>query len=162
MGLLASCATSDPSQVTLPHYRDWFETPESDDPLKAHRPAGGVWCTGIWVELDQYEMISSQCNYASRSTMAQTTLPAGATLQGTLIHEELSPTSGATSTAHAAVALGADIVWDKTLTLPAEGTSFDYEVTLERDVAVDELITIHLHNHGLNHYTWAPMFVSFP
>lgn len=161
-GCSADTSADASETVGLPDYRDWLETTADQDPLVAHRPPGGIWCTGVWVEAEQLEMITSQCNYASRTAVLLEPIQPGTVLQGTLGHEQLAPTQGETAIAHAAVAIGQRIVWEQEVQVPAEPSFIDIEVELDEGADAGEPITIHLHNHGLNHYTWSPFTLSSP
>ncbi|MCB9565889.1 MAG: hypothetical protein H6710_01455 [Myxococcales bacterium] len=129
----------------------WEQVDGASDPLADHRP-DPVECglAGIFVESGELEIDTNFCNYAMVVQPGLVPVPAGSTLTIKLRHYDL--TAAAPASAHVALLIGGEIVWEKMIVIPgpAEVISVDVPAPTAQPAGVP--VHFHLHNHGQNNW----------
>jgi len=129
----------------------WAILEASVDPFADHRPAD-PYCdpSALNVDLELFEVDTTLCDYLSAGQGAQVALRAGETVSVLMYHGSL--TWWEEASAHAAVAVGGEVIWEETIAIPAASEVYIADVVVPSDVAVGAPVVFHLHNHGSN--TW--------
>ncbi len=134
----------------------------ADDPLRAHRPEE-ISCnnlTGWYAEGDMLEVDTGKCNYLALFEPAATSAPTGAIVTTTISHFDL--TSVEPAVVHLALLLDETILWERNITIPADGNVLDVSAELHQPVSKGDPVHLHLHNHGQNTYNFGRLWVSEP
>ena len=128
----------------------WIPTAAGDDPF-GDRP-DVVACergTGWDIELlDMTQTVgvdTGECNYLSLSQPALREVSADEPLQVTLWHFELVGDADA----HVGIAVDGDIVWERTIQIPAPSALIAEPINAGR-IEAGSSVVFHLHNHGIN------------
>lgn len=139
----------------------WAPLALDADPLASHQPADAACPADAWhAQGDGVEVDTGACTYAWLGQPLLGAIPAGAVLEGTLWHLDL--TADAPATAHGALLLGDEVVFEVDVPIPS-GTQFhEIAVTLDHEVPPGTLIALHLHNHGTNAWTLSALSTSSP
>ena len=58
-----------------------------------------------------------------------------------------------TATAHVAISIGGELVWEQAVKIPTEAEIFDVKVPLDFEAPAGTPVEYHLHNHGYNTWT---------
>jgi hypothetical protein len=131
---------------------DWAEQGESSDSLAGHRPTELDCQANSWYEEDgALEVETGYCNYLSLTQPGKTDIKAGDTLHLVLWHGDLAFEQPAT--AHVAISIGGELVWEQQVEIPTEAEIFDVKVPLDFDAPAGAPVEYHLHNHGYNTWT---------
>ncbi|MGI9289078.1 MAG: hypothetical protein ACR2P1_27140 [Pseudomonadales bacterium] len=141
------------NRVSLINQNAWDLQTRVRDSLSDHRPAS-VSCpagNGWEVEDGELEVSSEFCNYLSLTQQSLLQLTAGQEVEVSLSHSELN--FNAPSTAHVAVTIGGNTVFDKVVDIPSAQKLYKEKFALTADVAFGDEIVLHLHNHGDNAWT---------
>lgn len=131
----------------------WNVQPKNRDAFFNHRPEEVV-CerdTGWLVEEDALEVRTEFCNYLSLSQESLLDLEAGTELELVLSHSALN--FNAPATAHIAVSIGGNSIWETTVDIPSENNLLKETLVLPFAVSGGDPIEVHLHNHGDNTWT---------
>ncbi|HEY6131367.1 MAG TPA: hypothetical protein VIV27_05075 [Halioglobus sp.] len=147
--------TSAPETLRIPLVEAlaWDVQPKNRDVFPDHRPAE-VNCpreTGWLVEEDAVEVRTEFCNYLSISQQGLLDLDAGTTLELAMSHSKLSFDTPAT--AHVAVSVGGQPVWETTVDIPSDSGILKQKLELPIAMHRGDPIEVHLHNHGSNAWT---------
>lgn len=136
----------------------WQPVTAADDPFGDHRPEE-VTCPGFGygVEGEFFEMDTGQCSYATFVQPVATAPASGEELSFVFWHLALWGPDGAT--AHIAVQVADQLLWQQELALPVTERATEAQMTLPRDIAAGEPIYFHVHNHGSNSYRIGPVTV---
>ena len=155
----AACLPQNPhvqrTIVVLVDHSAWSVTPEADDPLASHRPAE-IECEenlGWLVEpfpIPALELDTDDCNYAALDHPILYAVAAGDPIFVELFYFDL--TSPEPATAHLAVLLGDETLWEDSIEIPSEAAVVELELEAPADFAQGTPLRVHLHNHGQN--TW--------
>ncbi|MCB1709511.1 MAG: hypothetical protein KDI10_12375, partial [Halioglobus sp.] len=78
-------------------------------------------------------------------------LRAGDSLHLVLWHADLAFERPAT--AHVAVTIAGERVWERDIAIPAEANIYDLRVPITFDAPAGSEVEFHLHNHGYNSWT---------
>lgn len=163
---LPACSDTSPAgwgdEVVLASLAGLEEVPESEDPLAEHRPES-TDCSSIagwYLEGERLEVDAGRCNYLALVEPALTEAPAGARLLTEISHYDL--TAAESGEAHIALLLRDKVFWERTIPIPGEANVYPVDLTLSSDIAVGDRIGIHLHNHGQNTYSFAPLRALVP
>jgi len=139
----------------------WQPVDANDDPFADHRPAE-VRCITLLTEGEEeamrFEVRTEGCNWASLQQPLPAKARAGAWLVGEVFHNTLwaeDPTTG-----HLALAVGDDVVWEAFPAIPGPFQTYPIDVQLPSAYPEGTLVTLHVHNHGPNAYTWLPLSVE--
>jgi hypothetical protein len=155
----AETTMADPPRLPAPLLDNaaWVVVEAADDPILAHRPAL-VECGvgGAYVEDGAFEIDTATCNYLARSQPSLVELRAGDRVFVAAYHDTLASVEA--GQAHFALLLGAVVVWQKFVPIPAspgvvDATPWQDEVIIDFDVPVGSPVGLHLHNHGYNTWT---------
>lgn len=129
----------------------WAAAGHEHDPFIAHRPVEVRCADAGWeVEADSLEVNTGECHYLVVEQPLLRAIEAGAPLCVTLWHQALYAEEPAL--AHAAVAIGGEVVWEREAVIPGPSNIWRDEVVAPRAFDVGERVVFHLHNHGAN--TW--------
>ena len=155
-------ATGDPTEgamVPLTRTMAWQPVSAAEDPLADHRPAQVICPLGGWLtEVQGIEVNTVQCNYGMFGQPALVGVAKGARVTGSLYHFDLVAAEPAS--AHAALLIGDDVVWEQTIAIPGKANAFTIEVTAPAAVPAGTPVYFHLHNHGQNTWTFAEVMVE--
>lgn len=151
---LASCSEEDAPTTggeVIPLLRP-FElapVPAGADPLASHQPAVIACPAATWgPEGGGFEIQTGACNYATFDQSLPVAIEAGDEVAISIWHDFLDAPEP--STAHVAVLLGDQVIWETTLAIPAPSAAFDVVVPIASAPAPDARLGVHLHNHGFN------------
>jgi len=138
-----------PVRLSLVDPNAWRRADLTYDPFPSHQPETIV-CDPLGThETDgAFEVDTSYCNYALLTQELSTDLPAGASMEVLLSHGPLvwtEPTEG-----HIALALDGQVVWERTVSIPADAWIYQDVVTLKHVATAGSTWTLHCHNHGAN------------
>lgn len=140
----------------------WLSVPAADDPFAAHRPPA-IDCPanlGWLIEKDSIEIDTGACNYAGLVQPSLHAVARGDTLRAFLYHFDLL--AAAPATAHLAVTLGGDVIFDREIAIPGPAAVFDVALAAPADAPAGAPVVFHLHNHGQNTWTFARLQVEAP
>ena len=154
--LLSACAAGAPRGGPLVDHARWVAGDDAVDPFPDHRPADDACPEGsFYEEYGGLEIDAARCRYLVITQPSLVRVAAGDAIELYAYHAALVPPEGETgATAHVAVALDGDVVWEVTVPLPAQPEPWPVSVTAARDVDAGAPVVIHLHNHGANKYTF--------
>jgi hypothetical protein len=155
-------ASGEVLRIALVEPEAWDVQPKNRDTQLEHRP-GEVDCprdTGWLVEEDALEVRTEFCNYLSVSQQSLLDLEAGIALELVLSHSALN--FNAPATAHMAVSIGGNPLWETTVEIPSESDLIKQELTLPFAVQRGDTIEVHLHNHGDNTWTFHSLDAFVP
>lgn len=156
LGILGalSCA----SEATLSPY-DWEAVDVAEDPLAGERRPGASCPDGWWVEPPFVEIDTGRCAWFT----VQQPLPVrgtGSRLRGGLVWDDLVPeTPSETAEGLAVVFVGDVEVFRHEQPIPSPPGFVDIDVALPNSRRGTP-ITLHLHNHGVNHWRWLPIRIE--
>jgi hypothetical protein len=105
---------------------------------------------GVLVEGGSLDIRTGACDPADVTTSLPVAIPAGTRLDVAMSHGVLVADGGS---AHLAVLVGDEVVWEHEVTLPAPAAFLAPRVTIGRDHGAGEPVTVHVHNHGANVYS---------
>jgi len=138
--------------ASLVALEDWVEQPASTDTLAAHRPAELDCQASSWYEEDgALEVETGYCNYLSLVQPGKVEIRAGDSLHLVLWHGDLAFEEPAT--AHVAVSIGGELVWQAEVQIPTEANIYDVRIPMDFDARPGTPVEYHLHNHGYNTWT---------
>lgn len=129
----------------------WTVADLGADPFPEHQP-DPILCDGLGLhpEDSAFEVETTYCNYALLEQTLPVDVPAGAELEVLFSHGPLNWTEP--TEAHAAVTIDGEVVWERTVPIPADGWFYPDRVVVERAVPAGSKVTFHCHNHGANSY----------
>ena len=137
----------------------WMPVAAEADPLVAHRPAEVVCTLGSWLlEPGGIEVNTQTCNYASFGQPSLVEVVPGARIVGSLYHFDLFAAEPAT--AHVALLIGEDLVWEQEIAIPGPANAFTIDVPASFAAPVGTPVNLHLHNHGQNTWTFGELQVE--
>lgn len=147
----AESSSGEPSlPVPLVRADAWDLGEAVDDPFPGERPQF-VQCELGWeVETGLFEVNTELCTYGSFVQSALDNIAEGDEVSLVLIHDALYAEEPAE--AHLAIAFGDEIAWETRLPIPSEAGMLQPSWEAESDIVVGTPVTLHLHNHGTNHY----------
>ncbi|MCB9734063.1 MAG: hypothetical protein H6745_15810 [Deltaproteobacteria bacterium] len=146
----------DGGRVQLVAHEDWEVAPLEADPFAEFAPAVTQECP---VDARLLEDFSGTLSYSVRTldcgytTVEQPSLVdtcAGDTLYVWIWHFALTAPENAT--AHLAVQIGDDRVWEKAIPIPSDSGLFTDRVPLTKDYPAGTPVYFHVRNHGSNSY----------
>ena len=145
--------THPPEPVPLIVAAAWAPTDAAADPLPEHRPAVVDCPAAAWgEELGGIEVDTTLCNYLSVEQPLRAPVRQGETLQMLAWHQSL--TAPVAATAHLALLIEGVLLWERTLSLPAEAAAYDERFPAAADHPAGARVTFHVHNHGANTYNF--------
>jgi hypothetical protein len=145
-------ASTEAEQRSLIAATDWTGQDASADTLAAHRPDDVECPAGSWYEEDgALEVETGYCNYLSLVQPSRAAVRSGDRLRLVLWHGDLAFEEPAT--AHVAISLGGELVWEEQVNIPVEAEIFDARVPMNFDAPAGTPVEFHLHNHGYNSWT---------
>jgi hypothetical protein len=159
--LLAACG---PHGGTLVDHALWGFADPADDPFPEHRPADDTCPDGsFYEEIGGLEIDAARCRYLVISQPSLVRVAKGDVFGLYAYHDTLIPPDGETGvTAHLAFALDGDVIWEKTIPLPAQPTPYPVSVTATRGYPEGSTAVLHVHNHGANKYTFLEIDATPP
>ena len=114
----------------------------------------GEVCSGWAVEEEQIEVRTEDCAWISLTQGLSREVPAGTEVRGGVLWDGLYADEPAEAVLGLAVA--GEVVWEATVPIPSGSDDAPLHVRSTGWMAGDEVV-IHVHNHGLNSYTWLPL-----
>lgn len=145
--LLAGCAPPEPVELLDPY--GLTPVAAGADPLADHRPVDDACPEAAWGEEGGgFEIQTGVCSYAAFAGPLPVLPEAGDALVVSVWHDLLDAAPPAT--AHLAVLLGEEVVWEAWQVIPAPSGVLEHTVTLTSSAAPDATLGLHLHNHGFN------------
>ncbi len=160
-GAASTEVDGDRIRVPLVEVVGWEAVPAVLDPLASHRSAQVACPVGGWLyEPQGFEINTLLCNYAMFSQPARAAVVPGARLFGVLYHFDLVASEPAT--AHVALLIGTEVVWEATVEIPGKANVFVIDVPLEFVAPAGTPVYFHLHNHGQNTWTLGLLEVELP
>lgn len=139
--------------ISLIEAKAWDVQSKVSDTFPEHRPKE-VTCardSGWMVEEGALEIRTEFCDYLSLSQHALLDLDVGTEMELALSYSDLN--FNAPASAHIAVSIGGNILWESEIAIPSERALLKEIITLPFAVARGDSIEIHLHNHGDNAWT---------
>ena len=128
------------------------------DPLASERPATVDCPPAAWgPEGGGFEIQTGVCNYGAFDQPLTVPIEAGDELAITVWHDVLDAAEPATG--HVAVWLGATVLWEDELPIPAPSGSLDVLVPIEETPPPDARLGIHVRNHGYNSWRFVSIDV---
>ena len=129
----------------------WTVAELGADPFPEHQPEE-ILCDGLGLhpEDSAFEVETTYCNYALLEQTLPVDVPAGAELEVLFSHGPLNWTEP--TEAHAALTIDGQVLWERTVPIPAEGWFYPDVVVVEHGVPAGSNVTFHCHNHGANSY----------
>lgn len=139
------------SEQPLLDHKSWHNFAAELDPLASHQPAV-IECgiAGWFIEREQLEVSTSDCNYALLEHPSLLSITAGTEVLLELWHFDL--TAPEPAEAHVALLFGDALQWETLIPIPQPGNVQQVSFRATRALAAGEPIRLHLHNHGQN--TW--------
>ena len=134
---------------------DAWHTDGAVDPFPEHFEGQPCGPGATQVEGEFLEINTGICGYNVLTQETPTPIPAGATISSDLVHQRLFSSSAAS--AHVAVTLGGDIVWDLAFQIPADLQAQALSWTATSDYPAGSRWVLHLHNHGSNAWLLGPV-----
>jgi hypothetical protein len=136
------------------------ELTTAEDPFTTHRPETFLChpLNGFYVEEDHLELDTANCDYLAVGQPALTGGSRGARVFGSVSHFDL--TAAEPAVAHLAVTWGNLTLTEASIPIPSPADVLDFELTLAHDLAISELVTLHLHNHGQNTYQFGALWLE--
>lgn len=140
----------------------WMPVAADADPLAMHRPDAVTCALGAWLlEPEGLEVNTQTCNYASFGQPSKVEVVPGARIVGSLYHFDLFAAEPAT--AHVALLVGEDLVWEQEIAIPGKANAFTIDVPASFAAPAGTPVNFHLHNHGQNTWTLGALQVEvFP
>lgn len=172
LALLASAACTTPApepegvEMDLVEHRDWavIEDAAADPFAELGRPElvdcpeSVGWRAIQNLDGWKLDVDLSDCNWLALEQGLLHPVRAGAPITVGFYHFDLLAPEAAE--AYMAVAIGDEIIWDKSVQIPGGDEKFpaaNYTevVTAPRELVAGERVTVHVHNHGQNSYVLA-------
>ncbi len=124
-----------------------------DDPLAEHRPdsvdcPSDAWGTEGLNREPTLTVSTGGCNYFAAGQPSRAAIAEGDRLRARVWHFELTASQG--ESAHVALAVGGEIVWEETVEIPSGSNLWAPEWTAEQAYPEGTPVVFHLHNHGSN------------
>lgn len=138
----------------------WLPAAADQDPLVDERPADVQCALGFGEEVGAFEVDTELCLYGAFAQPSLAPVQAGDTIELVLLHDDLYAVDPAT--AHLAIALGDDVVWQTEIPIPSEAALVRPSWTAAADVPVGTPVHFHVHNHGVNNYRLIDLTVAPP
>jgi len=141
----------------LTSYDSWQTISANGDPLAEHRPET-VECPDDsygteTLNNDQTLTIDTgNCNYFAGRQQTIDSIEEGDQLRARIWHFEL--TASESATAHAALLIDGNVVWEKNVEIPAGSDLYAPEWTAKRSYPEGTPVVFHLHNHGSNSWNF--------
>lgn len=137
----------------------WKQVPAAADPLASHRPPQVVCAyeRGYTVEDLDLELDTGACSYVALAQPVGYRLLAGDELRLVWWHYPLTATLPAT--AHAALLLDDEVLWQRDVPIPSPADLYDVTVPLPRELPPGAEVGLHLHNHGANQWRVQPLLI---
>ena len=136
----------------------WRPTRESIGPMFDHRPDEVRCPPGAWYPEDgALEVQTGFCNYFEATQQILEPVKAGETIGFVLWHGAL--TASEPAEAHVAILIDHEIIWETRVAIPRQADIFEGSWVTDRPLDEDTQITLHLHNHGYNTWTFQPLSV---
>jgi hypothetical protein len=153
------CPRADPDRqrAALVVADAWTAEPAETDPLADHRPET-VTCSsiGAYPEGSAFEVQTDDCNYAGFVQPSLVDVLEGDRIAIEASHLDLVAPEPAT--AHIAVLLGEQILWEEQIPIPNNPLPYSREIPVTECVPSGTPVRFHLHNHGYN--TWKLLSVE--
>ncbi len=130
----------------------WLMQSAGNDSLAAHRPADIDCPDNSWYNEDgALEVETGYCNYLSLVQPSKAAISAGDRVHLVLWHGDLVFEEPAT--AHVAVSIAGEVIWQQEVEIPAEAEIYDLRIPVNFDAPEGSTVEYHLHNHGYNTWT---------
>ncbi|MFT4613881.1 MAG: mono/diheme cytochrome c family protein [Bacteroidia bacterium] len=140
------------SSSSLISVNDWVEQAAADDGIAGHRPVSVECPSNSWYNEDgALEVETGFCNYLSLAQASKADVQDGDTLHLVLWHGNLAFEQPAT--AHVAITLDGQTVWEENVDIPTDAEIFDIRIPVDFDAPAGSKLEYHLHNHGYNSWT---------
>tara|TARA_R110001592_G_scaffold295594_2_gene565748 strand:- start:104652 stop:107168 length:2517 start_codon:yes stop_codon:yes gene_type:complete len=130
----------------------WSEQQAGADSFPGHRPADTACPDNSWYNEDgALEVETGYCRYLSLAQPSLAGVKTGDSLHLVLWHADLAFEEPAT--AHVAITLAGERVWEQNISIPAQANIYDLRIPVDFDAPVGSEVEFHLHNHGYNSWT---------
>ncbi len=130
----------------------WVVQTAAGDNWPQHRPDTLHCPANSWYpEGEALEVETGYCEYLSLAQPSLSDVRAGDTLHLVLWHADLAFEEPAS--AHVAVSLAGEVIWEQEVAIPARAEIFDLRIPARNAAAEGSEIEFHLHNHGYNSWT---------
>ena len=130
----------------------WGMQSAGSDNLAGHRPAGVDCPDNSWYNEDgALEVETGYCNYLSLAQPSKAAINTGDSVHLVLWHGDLAFEEPAT--AHVAVSIAGEVIWQEEVEIPAEAEIYDLRIPVNFDAPEGSEVEYHLHNHGYNSWT---------
>jgi len=148
-------------ELALIDHKGWHNFAAELDPLKSHQPAT-IACdiAGWYIEREQLEISTADCNYALLEHPALLAVAAGSEVLLELWHFDLNAPEPAE--AHVAVLFGDKLQWETFIAIPSPGNVQQISFRATRALAPGDAVRLHLHNHGQNSWLLRTLHVLVP
>lgn len=126
-------------------------TPTLADPFP-DVPADGDCPWGTYVEGNTFEADTGVCTYVWTEQPLLADLREGDTVELVFWHSTLQ--ADAPAVGHVALAAGGRPLYEREVPIPADYTAYTETALVEADAEAGEPLGLHLHNHGVNTWTF--------
>jgi hypothetical protein len=128
----------------------WVYASEKEDPFAAERPIE-IQCPewSYQLEYGAFEVDTAGCNFLTVTQPILAKIRAGDRVIIALWHQNLVAEP---ATAHVAVSLGGELLWETYVTIPSPPGAYTPEIVVSSDYPKGTPIIFHLHNHGSNNW----------
>lgn len=146
--------TSAAELVPLVDASAWTPSDLELDPLAAHQPELVICPSSAWdSEAGAVEVRTGECNYWSVEQPLLDAIEVGDPLSVQVWWQSLISTSPATG--HIALLIDGALVWEVEVAIPGASEAREIELPSPIAAAAGSTVTLHLHNHGANSWTFA-------
>lgn len=131
---------------------EWSYQSAEEDSLFSHRPDSVECPDNSWYNEDgALEVETGFCNYLAVAQPSLTSVNAGDNLHLILWHGNLAFDRPAS--AHVALTLDGQTVWEENVDIPSDAQIFDVRIPVDFAAPAGSKLEFHLHNHGYNTWT---------
>lgn len=151
--LLLGCAPGcGPASGDLALGEDWALVDPADDPI-AGAPTEASPCSSLAtaVEAGAIELDTNACPWVTVRAPSRERIRAGDEIELFLFHTALTAPDPAQATIQ--INLEEDVLWTRTIDIPAATNFFETTVEAPTALRAGEYLYFHAHNHGSNTYT---------
>lgn len=163
-GNLDSCPRTLTRDLPLLTHDQWKRVTSAEDPMGSHKPAnyrcapGSHIVEGWTAETKAVEVDTRDCNYIALTHPIAHPICKGDTLSVSAWH--LNLTAAKKATAHFALFLGKDLLWETRVPIPQQAKSYSPRIAARKGYPKGTRLLWHLHNHGTNVWTFHQLEVK--
>lgn len=126
----------------------WRIAPPEEDPFPDRPSAVSCVPQSVLAEGDAVEVNTEECDYVTLVQPTSAELSACEHVAATVAHYPL--VAEAPATAHAALMLGDDVIWERRIAIPGDAAVYEVSHPVRTQIPRGTDLYFHLHNHGAN------------